>query len=118
MAATFRPDNKFGKKETKLNVWSLTHHDSKAKRADIRERIYRSELDTPKTQKSIRTVALSNMVGEDLDEFQAGSPSGPEEWLFPSENLDSPLSKDNMLYRYMRPRLETVALGWVDYQNV
>jgi integrase len=97
-------------------IFALRRHRMTAKTADIRERIYRGKLDTPKTQKSIRTVALSNMVREDLDEFLASSPSGPEEWLFPSENLDSPLSKDNVLYRYMRPRLETVELGWVDYQ--
>ena len=26
------------------------------------------------------------------------------------------MSKDNMLYRYIRPRLLKVGLGWVDYQ--
>jgi integrase len=34
--------------------------------ADIRERIYRGKLDTPKTQRSIRVVALSASVREDL----------------------------------------------------
>ena len=35
---------------------------------------------------------------------------------FPSENPAKPLSKDNVLYRYMRPRLKKVQLDWVDYQ--
>jgi integrase len=39
-----------------------------------------------------------------------------EGWLFPSEKLTTPLSKDNALYRYMRPRLKTVGLEWVDFQ--
>jgi len=81
-----------------------------------RERIYRGKPDTPKTQQSIRIVALSDIVVEDLQDWLAASPSGSEAWLFPSEKLKSPLSKDNVLYRYMRPRLETVGLAWVDYQ--
>ena len=46
----------------------------------------------------------------------AVSPNGVEGWLFPSEKLTTPLSKDNALYRYMRPRLKTVGLEWVDFQ--
>ena len=37
-------------------------------------------------------------------------------WLFPSEKLDTPLSKDNAFRRYIRPRLKTVGLEWVDFQ--
>src|SRR5205823_3822398 len=37
-------------------------------------------------------------------------------WPFPSEKLTTPLSKDNTLCRYMRPRLKTVGLEWVDFQ--
>jgi integrase len=84
--------------------------------AHIQERIYRGKLDTPKTQKSIRVVALSASVREDLENWLAVSPIGREGWLFPSEKLDMPLSKDNALYRYIRPRLTTVKLEWVDFQ--
>ena len=44
------------------------------------------------------------------------SPAGHKAWLFPSENLEMPLSKDNALYRYIRPRLKMVGLEWVNYQ--
>ena len=84
--------------------------------ADIQERIYRGELDTPKTQRSIRQVALSATVREDLETWLKTSPTVSERWLFPSENPAKPKSKDNVLYRYMRPRLKTVQLDWVDYQ--
>jgi len=30
--------------------------------------------------------------------------------------LETPLSRDNSLYRYIRPRLKTVGLEWVDFQ--
>jgi len=84
--------------------------------ADIRERIYRGKLDTPKTQKSVRVVALSASVREDLQRWLETSPAGPADWLFPSEMLDTPLSKDNALRRYIRPRLKTVSLERVDFQ--
>jgi integrase len=47
--------------------------------ADIQERVYRGRLDTPKTQKSIRFVALSASVRQDLNDWLAVSPgSDPE----------------------------------------
>jgi hypothetical protein len=77
---------------------------------------YRGKVDTPKTQKSIPVVALSASVREDLETWLTRSPNDPASWLFPSEKLDTPLSRDNALYRYIRPRLEKVKLGWVDFQ--
>jgi integrase len=84
--------------------------------ADIQERIYRGKLDTPKTQKSVRMVALPPSVREDMESWLAVSPAGAEGWLFPSEKLNTPLSRDNALYRYIRPRLKKVGLEWVDFQ--
>jgi hypothetical protein len=39
-------------------------------------------------------------------------------WLFPSENLKMPIGADNMMARYIRPKLkaDNVGLGWVDYR--
>src|SRR5438094_6181211 len=104
--AGLRPGEIFGLRRTRLSENT----------ADIQERIYRGKLDTPKTQKSIRVVALSASVREDLENWLAVSPTGREGWLFPSEKLDTPLSKDNALYRYIRPRLKAVGLDWVDFQ--
>ena len=44
------------------------------------------------------------------------SPEGTEGWVFPSETLETPLSTNNVLYRNIRPKLEPVGLGWVDFQ--
>jgi len=104
--AGLRPGEIFGLRRSRLSVDT----------AHIQERIYRGKLDTPKTQKSVRMVALSAIVREDLENWLAVSPNGVEGWLFPSEKLTTPLSKDNALYRYMRPRLKTVGLEWVDFQ--
>ena len=41
--------------------------------------------------------------------------AGPDAWLFPSEKLSTPLSKDNALRRYIRPKLKDIGLDWVDF---
>jgi integrase len=104
--AGLRPGEIFGLRRSRLSENT----------ADIRERIYRGRVDTPKTQKSVRTVAFSASIREDLESWMKVSPDGPEAWLFPSEKLDTPLSRDNVLYRYIRPRLKTIGLEWVDFQ--
>jgi hypothetical protein len=35
---------------------------------------------------------------------------------FPSENLRTPLAKDNIWRRNIKPKLEAIGLGWVDFQ--
>ena len=58
--AALRPGEIFGLRRSRLSVDT----------ADIQERIYRGKLDTPKTQKSVRVVALSAIVREDLENWQ------------------------------------------------
>ena len=85
--------------------------------ADIRQRIYNGELDSPKSAKSVRQAALADSVLEDLREWLCQMPdTGPDGWLFPSENLKTPVSRDNLLTRHLHPRLDTVGLGWVNFQ--
>ncbi len=98
-------------------IFGLRHGRVVGNTANIQERVYRGRLDTPKTQKSIRLVALSVNVQQDLESWRAVSPvSGPDAWLFPSEKLDTALSTNNAMYRYIRPRLAKVGLGWVNFQ--
>ena len=64
----------------------------------------------------MRTVALSRAVTDDLSVWLESVPGGPEDWLFPSENPKMPMGADNMMARYIRPRLREVGLSWVDYR--
>jgi integrase len=73
---------------------------------DVQQRIYRGKIDTPKTRRSVRHVALASIVREDLEAWLVSSPGGPEAWLFPSERLTTPISKDNLMNRYMKPALK------------
>ena len=40
---------------------------------------------------------------------------GPDGWLFISQNLKTPISRDNILTRHLHPKLDTVGLGWVNF---
>lgn len=79
---------------------------------EIQERIYRGRIDTPKTDRSVRTVALAETLREDLAAWLASSEG---EWLFQSEN-GTPMSVGNFMARHLRPALEKLHLGWVDFQ--
>ena len=86
---------------------------------DVRRRVYRGDIDGPKTRKSVRTGGLSRTTLEDLRAWKAMAPNPqPEGWVFPSENPHTPLSRDNVLRRHIRPRLEQIGLGWVTFQTM
>jgi len=37
-------------------------------------------------------------------------------WIFPPENMRTPMSKDNCWRRWIAPRLRSVGLEWVNFQ--
>ena len=83
---------------------------------DVRQRVYKGKIDTPKTKQSIRKAALSNGVVAALGQWKSISlDTNPDAWVFPSER-GTPLSRDNILRRTINPRLAKVGLGWVDFQ--
>jgi integrase len=97
-------------------IFALRRRSVQGIAADIRQRVYKGDLDTPKTSKSVRQAALANSVLEDLEAWLKRTPStGPEGWLFPSANLKTPISRDNFLTRQLHPRLDIVGLGWVNF---
>lgn len=83
---------------------------------DVLERVSRRDIDRPKTEKSIRKVALSSGIKQDLKRWLESTAAGPDDWLFPSENPKMPVGAENMMARYIRPKLKPVGLGWVDYR--
>jgi integrase len=84
--------------------------------ASVCQRVYRGDIDTPKTAKSVRKVALPEGLRQDLNTWLTTSPdSGPDGWLFPSEKLTTPLAKDNAWRRHIGPKLDAVGLGWVNF---
>ena len=103
--AGMRPGEIFGLK------WQCV----KADHLQVEQRVYRGEIDSPKT--GPRSVALSNRLQTLFAEWRAvsGDP-GPERWVFPSETLHTPVRKDNCWKRWIAPRLAPIGLGWVNFQ--
>jgi integrase len=86
-----------------------------ATHADIRQRIYRRKVDTPKTDNSIRKATLSEGLLADIEAWRRMAVMTEDKaWVFPSERL-TPLSKDNCWRRYMLPRLQKVGLEWANF---
>ncbi len=85
-------------------------------KARIEQRIYRGDIDTPKTPNSTRTVAIPPKTASCLKEWMQLVGSEPEAWVFASENPSTPMWRDNVWYRHMKPKLETVRLEWATFQ--
>ena len=81
----------------------------------ISQRLYKGNLDSPKGRKGKRTsriVALSPGTKADLPEWCNRLGKRPSDaFLFPSHNLRTPMRRDNLWYRCIRPRLKPVGFG-------
>jgi len=83
--------------------------------AEIVQRVYRGDIDTPKTNQSVRKAALSAGLAAEIEAWRRFAvDTRPEAWVFPSERM-TPLSKDNCWRRHIQPRLATVGLGWANF---
>ena len=59
---------------------------------DIRQRVYRGEIDSPKTSKSVRKAALAAGLLEDIGLWREVSfDPNADAWVFPSETGKTPL---------------------------
>lgn len=98
-------------------IFGLKWRHVKADHIEIEQRLYRGKLDAPKTNHSKRTVALSRGLQSEIATWKSlsGDP-GPEAWVFASETLKTPLSKDNCWRRWISPKLRTAGLEWVNFQ--
>ena len=82
----------------------------------VRRRIYKGDLDDPKSRRSARQVALTSGTKLLLEFWVERSQTGSEsDWLFPSEK-GTPMSRDNIWTRNMLPKLERAGLEWATFQ--
>jgi len=97
-------------------IFALTWGRMTATHADIRQRVYRRKIDTPKTDHSLRHAALSEGLLAEIERWRLAAVSTRDDaWVFPSERM-TPMAKDNCWYRIMRPALNEVNLGWANFQ--
>jgi integrase len=96
-------------------IFALTWGRLMATHADIRQRVYRGVIDTPKTDLSIRQAALPEGLLWDIEAWRAVSVvTWSDAWVFPSERM-TPMSKDNCWNRNIKPKLNRVGLGWANF---
>ena len=85
----------------------------------IVERVYKGKLDTPKGRKGKRTarkVALSTGTALEIALWKSMLlKATPDAYLFPTER-NTPLSRDNIWNRQIKPKLETIGLEWATFQ--
>lgn len=92
-------------------------HVSKDCRAvTIAQRLYRGDIDTPKTRSSRRTVAIPTKTASLMQEWMGLVADKPEAWVFSSENAETPMWRDNVWYRGMKPKLKLIGLDWANFQ--
>jgi integrase len=98
-------------------IFALKWERLESQYADIRQRVYRGDIDSPKSTYSVRWAALSDGLLSAVREWReiAVDPS-PTAWVFPSERLTTPVRKDNCWRRHFAPQLKTVGLDWVNFQ--
>jgi len=82
----------------------------------IEQRLYRGDIDDPKTTSSKRTVGIPSQTANVLGDWMKLVGRKPDAWVFASENPAKPLWRDNVWYRNMKPRLEPIGLGWANFQ--
>jgi integrase len=84
--------------------------------AEIRQRVYRGLIDTPKTRQSVRKAALPKALMSELGIWRETAACSDEKaYVFPSENM-TPLIRENLWRRYMKPNLDKASLGWATFQ--
>lgn len=85
-------------------IFGLKWQRMEADYADIRQRVYRGDVDSPKSAKSVRHAALSVGLLVSIDEWRTLSiDTSAHAWVFPSERLTTPLAVDNCWAGGVRP---------------
>jgi integrase len=84
--------------------------------AEIRQRVYRGDVDSPKSPKSIRKAAVGESLLAEIARWRALSVNTTADaWVFPSETGSTPL-RPNSVWRRVGPKLAAVGLEWINFQ--
>jgi integrase len=97
-------------------IFALTWGEMTSTYANVRQRVYRGIIDSPKTEQSFRKAALSEGLLREIEDWRkAAVTTAAGAWVFPSERM-TPLAKENIWRRSIQPKLERAGLGWVNFQ--
>jgi len=95
----------------------LQRQDLAADSVWVRRRIFKGNVDTPKTERSARRVALSlgtrDLLKKWVDSLVL---AGESSWLFPATTLTTPVRLNNLWRRNFAPLLKPIGLEWATFQ--
>jgi integrase len=98
-------------------IFGLQWEHVKGDHVEVKQRVYRGVVDSPKNDRSERQVALGKGIAKLMAEWKnMAIDSSPGAWVFPSENLRTPLSKDDCWRRHIAPKLTSIGFGWANFQ--
>ena len=98
-------------------IFALTWRRLTATFVDVRQRVYRGIMDTPKSSLSIRQAALPEGLLREIEAWGAVSLlTDDDAWVFPSEKLTTPMSKDNCWNRNIKLKLAKAGPAWANFQ--
>ena len=98
-------------------IFALKWGRLEAEYADIRQRIYRGDIDSPNSSYSVRWAALSDGLLSAIEDWRSlALDPASDAWVFPSEKVTTPLREDNCWQRFFKPQLDRVDLSWVNFQ--
>lgn len=97
-------------------VFALWCGDVTSEGIQIQRSWYKGRYEPPKTPKSQRMVGVPDEISERLRCWIARLPAnGPEDCVFPSTTLVTPIWPESVLRKYVRPRLRPAKLGWINF---
>ena len=100
-------------------IFGLQWGHVKSDHVEVKQRIYRGAVDSPKNGRSARLVALGDGVATLMAKWGSiAVNSSPSAWVFPSEIMRTPIRKDNCWRRHMEPKLRSVGLEWANFQGM
>lgn len=83
----------------------------------VRRRVYKTDVDSPKSDRSTRQVALSEGTIEQLKKwFNWMIRTDELAWVFSTENSKRPLTRDFIWTKRMLPFLKPIGLDWATFQ--
>jgi integrase len=83
----------------------------------VRRRVYKTDVDSPKSDRSTRQVALSEGTVELLKKWFDWMICTDElAWVFSTENSKRPLTRDFIWTKRMLPFLKPIGLDWATFQ--
>ncbi|MEN6336907.1 MAG: tyrosine-type recombinase/integrase, partial [Phycisphaerales bacterium] len=92
------------------------HVSANGKKVQVEQRVYRGDIDNPKSHRGTRLVAVPPKTAALLKEWlDSAVETSPDSYIFAGET-GQPKWRDSLLEDHIRPKLKPHNLEWVDFQ--